>query len=119
MYYNVPGCWSWFLILYIYIDFILVLYVHTYSSLKSKILEYLPDPIREELKNKSIKLGNNQIDTLKSQTTNNHSTWPSSLQATFIENTLQYIHNQFVVATIDKANGKAFSVLAENLQIWS
>ena len=54
-----------------------------------------------------MELVNNQINTLKLPKTNNHSTGPFSLQATFIENSLQHICDQSVVAPIDKTNGKA------------
>lgn len=35
---------------------------------------------------------------------NNHSIRTFSLKITFIENSLQHIHDQFVVASVDRAN---------------
>ena len=57
-----------------------------------------------ERKSKLIELINSSIITLKMLNSNNHPTRTSLVKTTFIKNSFQYVHDQFVVAAIDNGN---------------
>ena len=65
----------------------------------------IPDAVLLEWKINVIELEYNRITILKVQNTKNHQTVTSLLKTTVLRNNLQHIHDQFVVALIDKANG--------------
>ena len=64
----------------------------------------MPDAASLKWKNKLIELMDNRIITLKRHNSNNNPTGTSSIKTTFIKNSLQHIHDQVVVASIDKDN---------------
>ena len=69
----------------------------------------IPDAVLLEWKINVMELTNNRI-VVKAQNIKNSPTVTSLLKANVLRNNLQHIHDQFVVALTDKANGNIYRV---------